>query len=96
LISDSGVTAFSANALPITGTINLQLDGNTAVFKSYPLASPSLNEVQQTIYPILNWMGSVGPGTHDLSIEVSVDPLAQCVGTETAQIDGTLQVLVFN
>ena len=75
----------------------MQLDGDTTIFESYPLASPALNQIQQQgIYPIINWMGAVGPGSHTLTIEVSVDPLAQCTGTETVQVDGSLKVLIFD
>jgi hypothetical protein len=100
---DTGVASLSATSVPITGAVNMQLDGATAMFQSYPLASPVAPADQHTgagqqpgMYPIFNWATAVGPGSHTLSIEISIDPLGMCTGTEATTVDGQLQVLVFN
>ena len=95
IVVDSGVSSLASTGVPITGAVNLQLDGNTGLFNSYPLASPTTGGPSGAgTYPIITWLGAVGPGQHQLSIEVSVDPLATCGSTETATIDGTLQAMV--
>ena len=95
LVFDSGIYSLVETAVPITGSVNLQLDGNTALFNSYVFASPVTGQ-NPGLYPIVTWAGTVTtPGTHNLSIEIAVDPLQFCEGTEYASVSGALQAVVF-
>jgi hypothetical protein len=99
LIFDSGVTSLASSGVPITGTVNIQLDNSTYLFQSYALASPvgnAQNPPTAGDYPLFTRVIPLQAGQHTLTIEVTVDPLSQCGTTETAQIDGQLQVVVFN
>jgi hypothetical protein len=79
----------------VTGSVNLELDGNASQFASYLLAPPVQGQ-NPGLYPLITWVGSVGAGSHTLAVDVNIDPLSSCdFGSATANTAGVLQATAF-
>lgn len=95
-INYSGVYSIVNVDSAISGTENLELDGNPNQFTNYYLAAPVTGQ-NPGLYQILNWVGSVGAGSHTIAVDVQFDPLPYCNGQQQASIaGGILQGIVFS
>jgi hypothetical protein len=79
----------------VTGSVNLELDGDASKFTPYDLAPPVQGQ-NPGLYPLITWVGSVGAGSHTLAVDVNIDPLSTCdFGPSTASTAGVLQATAF-
>ena len=93
LVFYSGVFSLVNSNTLVTGTINLELDNDASRFDQYVMASPVTGQ-NPGLYPLITWVGTVPSGQHTLAVDVAIDPLPECAGTETANLSGVLQVVV--